>query len=111
MAQSRWALDGAQVDWMKNQDTCNTKETSLLKWFAADASFDAANEAIQIHGAYDYSDEHNVELYLRNTRGTVIYEGTSEIHQLMQTGYALGYRTDSLLRCELPAYDEKAWHS
>ncbi|MCX6068760.1 MAG: acyl-CoA dehydrogenase family protein, partial [Chloroflexi bacterium] len=99
------------VGWMKNQGLRNTKETSLLKWFATDASFEAANEAIQIHGAYGYSDEYDVERYMRNSRGAVIYEGTSEIHQLMQAGYALGYRSDSPLRCELPAYDENLWHS
>ncbi len=99
-----------KVGWMKNQGLRNTKETSLLKWFATDASFEAANEAIQIHGAYGYSDEYDVERYLRNARGAVIYEGTSEIHQLMQAGYALGYRHDSPLRCELPPYDEEAWH-
>ncbi|MBI4315946.1 MAG: acyl-CoA dehydrogenase family protein, partial [Chloroflexi bacterium] len=94
-----------KVGWMKNQGLRNTRETSLLKWFATDASFDAANEAIQIHGAYGYSDEYDVERYLRNARGAIIYEGTSEIHQLMQAGYALGYRQDGELRCELPKYD------
>ena len=64
---------------------------------------------IQIHGAYGYSDEYDVERYLRNSRGAIIYEGTSEIHQLMQAGYALGYREDGELRCELPAYDPKVW--
>ncbi len=98
-----------KVGWMKNQGIRNTRETSLLKWFATDASFDAANEAIQIHGAYGYSDEYNVERYLRNARGAIIYEGTSEIHQLMQAGYALGYRQDGELRCELPKYDPMAW--
>ncbi len=98
-----------KVGWMKNQGIRNTRETSLLKWFAADASFEAANEAIQIHGAYGYSDEYDVERYLRNSRGAIIYEGTSEIHQLMQAGYALGYRTDGELRCELPKYDAAEW--
>ena len=97
------------VGWLKNQGQRNTRETSLLKWFATDASFDAANEALQIHGAYGYSDEYDVERYLRNARGAIIYEGTSEIHQLMQAAYALGYRSDSPLRCELPAFDEAAW--
>jgi hypothetical protein len=27
----------------------------------------------------------------------------------MQAGYALGYRQDGELRCELPAYDATAW--
>jgi len=98
-----------RAGWMKNQGLRNTRETSLAKWFATDASFQAASEAVQIHGAYGYSDEYNVERYLRNSKGAVIYEGTSEIHQLMQAGYALGYREDAPLRCELPAYDQKTW--
>ncbi len=98
-----------KVGWMKNMGIRNTKETSLLKWFATDTSFEAAHEAIQVHGAYGYSDEYDVERYLRNSRGAIIYEGTSEIHQLMQAAYALGYRQDGELRCELPRYDEKVW--
>ena len=98
-----------RAGWMKNQGLRNTRETSLAKWFATDASFQAASEAVQIHGAYGYSDEYDVERYLRNSKGAVIYEGTSEIHQLMQAGYALQYRQDVPLRCELPAYDPDFW--
>lgn len=100
-----------RAGWIKNMGMRNTKETSLSKWFATDASFEAANQAIQVHGAYGYSDEYDVERYLRNSRGAIIYEGTSEIHQLMQGGYALGYRKDGELRCELPAYDEEFWNA
>jgi alkylation response protein AidB-like acyl-CoA dehydrogenase len=100
-----------KAGWMKNMGMRNTKETSLSKWFATDASFEAAHQAIQIHGAYGYSDEYEVERYLRNSRGAIIYEGTSEIHQLMQAGYVLGYRKDGDLRCELPAYDDEFWNS
>ena len=98
-----------QAGWLKNQGIRNTREASLAKWYATDASFEAATQAIQIHGAYGYSDEYNVERYLRNARGAVIYEGTSEIHQLMQAGYALGTRQDARLRKELPGYDEESW--
>lgn len=98
-----------RAGWMKNMGLRNTRETSQAKWFATDASFDAASEAIQVHGAYGFSDEYDVERYLRNSKGAVIYEGTSEIHQLMQAGYALGYRADATLRCELPAYDPEFW--
>ena len=98
-----------RAGWMKNQGLRNTRETSLAKWFATDESFNAASEAIQIHGAYGYSDEYDVERYLRNSRGAIIYEGTSEIHQLMQAGYALGLREDTPLRCELPVYDADDW--
>ncbi len=98
-----------RAGWMKNQGMRNTRETSLAKWFATDESFNAASEAIQIHGAYGYSDEYDVERFLRNSRGAIIYEGTSEIHQLMQAGYALGLREDTPLRCELPAYNAEDW--
>ena len=98
-----------RAGWMKNMGLRNTRETSLAKWYATDTSFEAANDALQVHGAYGYSDEYDVERYLRNSRGAIIYEGTSEIHQLMQAGYALGYRVDAPLRCELPAYDAKVW--
>jgi len=100
-----------RAGWMKNAGLRNTRETSLAKWYATDASFAAASEAIQIHGAYGYSDEYDVERYLRNSRGAMIYEGTSEIHQLMQAGYALGTRKDAQLRCELPAYDPTYWRA
>jgi alkylation response protein AidB-like acyl-CoA dehydrogenase len=100
-----------RAGWMKNEGLRNSRETSLAKWFATDASFEAASEAIQVHGAYGYSDEYDVERYLRNAKGAIIYEGTSEIHQLVQAGYALGYREDAPLRCEMPAYNAEAWQS
>ncbi|NDJ33344.1 MAG: butyryl-CoA dehydrogenase [Chloroflexi bacterium] len=100
-----------QAGWKKNRGERNTRETSLAKWYATDQSVQAALEAVQIHGAYGFSDEYNVERYLRNSKGAVIYEGTSEIHQLMQADYAFGFRDDRPLRCELPAYDEADWLS
>ena len=100
-----------QAGWRKNQGLRNTRETSMAKWFATDASFEAASEAIQVHGAYGYSNEYDVERYLRNARGAILYEGTSEIHTLIQAGYALGLREDAELRCELPAYDPEVWQA
>ncbi len=98
-----------RAGWRKNKGLRNTRETSLAKWFATEASFTAANEAIQVHGAYGYSNEYDVERYMRNARGAMIYEGTSEIHTLIQAGYALGMRKDAELRRELPAYDPEVW--
>jgi glutaryl-CoA dehydrogenase (non-decarboxylating) len=100
-----------QSGWLQNQGKRATLQTSYAKKFATEASFRAANEAIQIHGAYGYSDEYDVERYLRNARGAMIYEGSSEIQTLIQAGYALGQRADKPLRCELPVYDPAAWQS
>jgi alkylation response protein AidB-like acyl-CoA dehydrogenase len=100
-----------KVGWLKNQGVRNTRETSLAKWYATEAAWDTATDAVQVLGAYGYSDEYNVERHLRNIKGSVIYEGTSQIHELMQGAYALGYRQDRPLRCELPAYDPEAWQA
>jgi glutaryl-CoA dehydrogenase (non-decarboxylating) len=93
--------------WMKNQGIRNTRETGLAKWFATVASERAAGDAVQIHGANGYSDEYPVGRFFRNCKGAVIYEGTREIHKIMQADYLLGYRSDRPTRCELPAHAEK----
>jgi glutaryl-CoA dehydrogenase (non-decarboxylating) len=89
-----------QAAWLKNQGMRNTRETSVAKWHATEHSVQAALDAIQIHGANGYSNEFPVERYLRNAKAAVIYEGTSQLHTLIQADYALGYRHDRPLRCE-----------
>tara|TARA_Y100000294_G_scaffold10700_1_gene9919 strand:+ start:762 stop:1970 length:1209 start_codon:yes stop_codon:yes gene_type:complete len=91
--------------WLKNEGRRNTRETGLAKWFATVASERAAGDAVQVHGANGYSDEYPVGRFYRNCKGGVIYEGTREIHTLMQADYVLGYRSDRPTRCQLPAYD------
>ncbi len=98
-----------KAGWLKNQGIRNTRETSAAKWYATDASFNAAAEAVQIHGAYGFSDEYPVERFLRNSKGAMIYEGSNEIQSLIQAEYALDRRRDKKLRCELPAYDQQTW--
>ena len=90
--------------WMKNEGRRNTKETGLAKWFSTVASERAASDAVQIHGANGYSDEYPAGRFFRNCKAAVIYEGTREIHTLMQADYLLGYREDRPSRCELPPF-------
>ena len=92
--------------WLKNRGQRNTRESGLAKWFSTVASERAASDAVQIHGANGYSDEYPVGRFYRNCKGAVIYEGTREIHKLMQADYVLGYRLDKPTRCALPAYRE-----
>jgi glutaryl-CoA dehydrogenase (non-decarboxylating) len=82
---------------LKNRGIRNTKETSLAKWYATEAALKAADDAVQIHGSYGFANDYPVERYLRNARGSTIYEGTSQIHQILQAEYALGYRVDKEL--------------
>ena len=92
--------------WLKNEGRRSTRETGLAKWFATVASERAAGDAVQIHGANGYSDEYPVGRFYRNCKGAVIYEGTREIHKIMQADYVLGYRVDKPTRCSLPAWRE-----
>jgi glutaryl-CoA dehydrogenase (non-decarboxylating) len=93
-----------KVGWMKNEGLRHTRECSLAKWTNCAAAFDAANKAVEIHGAYGFIDEFPVERYFRNSRGAMIYEGTHEIHTIMQAEYELGYRTDKPLQHNLPSW-------
>ena len=93
-----------QVGYLKNVGQRHTREVSMAKWVNCEAAFDAANKAVEIHGAYGFSDEFPVERYFRNSRGAMIYEGTHEIHTLMQAEYALGYRSDKPIQRMLPTY-------
>src|SRR6266568_2489983 len=81
-----------QAAWMKDQSRRSTRETSLAKWHATESAFRAAHLAIQVHGAYGYSAEYGLERYFRNARAPIIYEGTTQVHKLMQAEHALGYR-------------------
>jgi glutaryl-CoA dehydrogenase (non-decarboxylating) len=95
-----------RAGWLKNTGRRNTRETGLAKWFATVASERAAGDAVQVHGANGYSDEYPVGRFYRNCKAAVIYEGTREIHKLMQADYLLGYRTDRPARSELPAHSD-----
>src|SRR5581483_6910713 len=81
-----------QAAWMKNEGRRSTRETSLAKWHAAECAFEAAHLAIQVFGSYGYAAETGIERYFRNARAPILYEGTTQIHKLMQAEHALGYR-------------------
>jgi glutaryl-CoA dehydrogenase (non-decarboxylating) len=92
--------------WLKNRGISNTRETAMAKWHATSCASDAADRAIQIHGAYGYSADFPVERYWRNSRANTILEGTNEIQKLIQGSYMLGYRKQAKLRQEMPPYDQ-----
>lgn len=59
------------------------KEASMGKLLASQAAVNCALEAIQIHGGYGYVREYLVERFLRDSKITQIYEGTSEIQKMV----------------------------
>jgi len=93
-----------RAGWLKNEGRRNNRETSLAKRFSTVASERAAADCVQIHGGNGFSDEYPAGRFYRNCKAAVIYEGTREIHKIMQADYALGHRQDKPRRIELPAY-------
>ena len=93
--------------YLKNQGKRNTRETSLAKWINCNNAFESANDALEILGAYGYCNEFDIERHFRNSRGAMIYEGTREIHTIMQAEYALGYRVDKPIENMLPSWPFK----
>ncbi len=65
-------------------------EASKAKLFASGKACEHASEAVQIHGGYGYTTEFPVERYYRDAKITQIYEGTSEIQQLIIARSLLG---------------------
>ncbi|MHB8139755.1 MAG: acyl-CoA dehydrogenase family protein [Vulcanimicrobiaceae bacterium] len=65
-------------------------EASKAKYFASTAARLHAAEAVQVHGGYGYTTEFPVERYYRDAKITEIYEGTSEIQQIIVARSLLG---------------------
>ena len=68
---------------VKDAGKPSTLETSIAKYYATEAAVWCSDKAIQVHGGAGYSREHPVERYYRDARVTTIYEGTSQIQQLI----------------------------
>jgi alkylation response protein AidB-like acyl-CoA dehydrogenase len=72
-----------RAGFLKDQGRPNTTETSIAKLYATESAVECANTAIQVHGGAGYVDDHPVERYLRDVRVTTLYEGTSQVQQLI----------------------------
>ena len=93
-----------KAGFLKNEGMPNAKATSLAKWQATTRSEKAASLAIEVHGANGYSNDYPVERYLRNCKAAIIYEGTRDIHTLMQADWALGLKREKAARKVLPPF-------
>jgi alkylation response protein AidB-like acyl-CoA dehydrogenase len=67
--------------WMVSAGQDALKEISMAKLFASEAYIKAANQGMQIMGAYGYSMEYDMQRYFRDARGSTIAGGTSQIQR------------------------------
>jgi acyl-CoA dehydrogenase len=67
----------------KDSGQRNTKEAACCKYFATEALFRIADRVLQMHGGYGYIKEYPIERLFRDARLLRIYEGTSQIQQIV----------------------------
>ena len=68
---------------LKDAGKSYVTEAAMAKLYASKISVECALDSIQIHGGYGYVREYLVERYLRDSKITEIYEGTSEIQRIV----------------------------
>ena len=88
LAQMATRLEAARLlTWkaakMKDSKHAYVKEAAMAKLFASQLAVDASRDCVQIYGGYGYMQEYGVERLMRDAKITQIYEGTSEIQELI----------------------------
>jgi acyl-CoA dehydrogenase len=58
--------------WLYDQGLPCAREANMAKYLCADAGFEAADRAVQVHGGMGYASEYHVERYFREARLTRI---------------------------------------
>ncbi|MDR1732835.1 MAG: acyl-CoA dehydrogenase [Synergistaceae bacterium] len=69
--------------WRKEKGLKVTREAAMAKYFASETAMEVATKAVQIHGGYGYTREYPVERMMRDAKITEIYEGTSQVMQMV----------------------------
>lgn len=69
--------------WLKDQGMDYALASSMAKLYASDVAMRHTVEAVQIHGGYGFVKEYHVERLMRDAKITQIYEGTSEVQQIV----------------------------
>lgn len=62
---------------------------SMAKLFASEVCNEIAGQAVQIHGGYGFTKDYKVERFYRDCRVFTIYEGTSQVQQMVISGQLL----------------------
>jgi len=88
LADSKTELDAASLltyraAWLCDRGQPYSREASMAKLFASEASSRACNRSLQIHGGYGYTREFAVERHLRDAKICEIGEGTSEVQRMV----------------------------
>ncbi|MBE0416057.1 MAG: acyl-CoA dehydrogenase, partial [Dehalococcoidia bacterium] len=85
---SRWLT--YRTAFLRDQGADIGKESAIAKLFASQAVVDVTRMAMQVHGAYGYMKDMEIERLYRDAKLTEIYEGVSEIQRVIIADRLLG---------------------
>ncbi len=75
--------------YLMDQHKDVTKEASMAKYFATETALEVVSKALQMFGGYGYINEYPIERMYRDARVLTIYEGTSQVQQMVISGIVL----------------------
>jgi len=76
-----------RVAWLKKMGKKAIMDAAIAKIYLSESFIQSSLDAIQIHGAYGYTTEFEIERDLRDSIGGTIYSGTTEIQKLIIANY------------------------
>lgn len=74
---------------LKDENKPASKEASMAKYFASETCNEICAKALQIHGGYGFIKDYKIERLYRDCRVFTIYEGTSQVQQMVIAGQLL----------------------
>ena len=94
MAEMQTKLEAARqlvyrAAWMMDNGEDATVAASMAKFYAAESAQWIIDRALQLHGGYGYSQEYAIERIYRDIRICSIYEGSSQVQQMVISGHLL----------------------
>ena len=78
-----------QAAYMKDTGSPASKEASMAKLYATEICNEICAKAIQIHGGYGFIKDYKVERFYRDARVLTLYEGTSQVQQMVIASHLL----------------------
>ena len=69
--------------WHKDEHMDYNTSGAMAKLLASQVAMETTVEAVQVHGGYGFVKEYHVERLMRDAKITQIYEGTSEIQNIV----------------------------
>jgi len=81
-----------RLAYLKDKGVPHSRETAITKYFCTEAAVRAARTAVELHGAYGYTDDFPVERYYRDMISPLIFGGTSNIQKLTIGSFATGIK-------------------